>query len=125
MAENQTDTWHREGHEIFTVTPTGWSRHLVVTIEGGPTIFGALNGVVLAEGIDPAPLCPGCAFRQGTAANQIPSTTCDADFCSHPDEQPFMCHAGLDERGEPTRGCPGFAQLRARRKHTEIEGMDR
>jgi hypothetical protein len=84
-----------------------------------PTIFGALNGVVLADGIDPAALCPGCAFRKGTPANQSPSTTCDADFCGHPGEEPFMCHMEFDDQGEPTRACPGFAQLRARRKRQE------
>lgn len=81
-----------------------------------PTIFGALNGCVLADGIDDRGVCSGCAFRLGSMANQSPATTCDADWCGHPGEAPFMCHEDLDDRGDPTRGCAGFAQLRANRK---------
>ena len=80
-----------------------------------PTLFGALSGVALAEGIDQAPLCHGCAFRLGTPANQSPITTCDADWCSHPGEEPFYCHEDRDENDDPTRGCAGFAQMRKRR----------
>jgi hypothetical protein len=81
-----------------------------------PTIFGACNGAIIAHGIDASQLCAGCAFRLGTFANQSASTTCDADWCSHPGETPFMCHMDLDDQGEPTKGCAGFAQLRAKRK---------
>lgn len=85
-----------------------------------PTIFGALNGLKIAAGIDPAKTCAGCAFRVGTPANQSPSTTVDAEWCGHPGESDFMCHMeGLDERGEPTEGCAGWAQLRAARKRQE------
>lgn len=82
-----------------------------------PTVFGALNGLKIAEGLEPAGMCEGCAFRVGAPANQSPCTTVDADHCAEPGEVNFLCHAeGLDDRGEPTRGCAGWAQLRARRK---------
>lgn len=79
-----------------------------------PTIFGALMGVPLAEfGCDQA--CHGCAFRLGSAANQSPATTVDADWCGHPGEQPFMCHEDMD-KGEPTKICQGWLRLRQQRK---------
>lgn len=81
-----------------------------------PTPFGALQGVMLAAKVDAPDACGGCAFRLGTIANQSPITTADADYCSHPDEAPFMCHEHLDDNGDPTRGCAGFAKLRAARK---------
>lgn len=81
-----------------------------------PTIFGALNGIQLAEGVDTSRACHGCAFRLGSCANQSPVTTTDADHAGNPGEFNFMCHEDLDERGEPTKGCAGFAQVRARRK---------
>ena len=83
-----------------------------------PTIFGALMGVKLARhGCEDA--CSGCAFRLGTAANQSPSTTTDADWCGHPGEQPFMCHEDLDDRGQPTKICQGWVRLRQARKREE------
>ena len=81
-----------------------------------PTIFGACNGAIIAAGVDQEGLCDGCAFRVGTHANQSPVTTCDADYCSHPGEQPFMCHDHMENEA-PTRACVGFARLRAVRKH--------
>jgi len=81
-----------------------------------PTIFGACNGALIAEGVDPSGLCGGCAFRLGTHANQSPVTTCDADWCSHPGESTFMCHEDIDDRGQPMKACAGFARLRAKRK---------
>jgi hypothetical protein len=81
-----------------------------------PTIYGACRGAEMAHGITQDALCGGCAFRIGTHANQSPTTTCDADACAHPYEQPFMCHEDLDEGGNPTKGCAGAAQLRAVRK---------
>lgn len=83
-----------------------------------PTVFGALMGVKLAKhGCDDA--CHGCAFRLGSAANQSPSTTSDADWCGHPGEDPFMCHEDLDERGQPTKVCQGWLRLRQARKREE------
>lgn len=80
-----------------------------------PTIFGALMGVRLAKhGCEGA--CSGCAFRLGTAANQSPATTCDADWAGHPGEQHFMCHEELDEKGQPTKICQGWIRLRLARK---------
>lgn len=86
-----------------------------------PNILGALNGLVLVPGIDPAPLCHGCAFRKGSIANQCMPTTMDAELCSEPGEQPFMCHEDMDAQGNPTAGCRGFAQRRvAIAKHREV-----
>lgn len=86
-----------------------------------PSIFGALHGVVIADGIDETKLCGGCAFRIGTPANQCHSTIEDALYCGEPGERPFMCHEHLDERGEPTRACAGWAQFRA--KSNEEAGL--
>lgn len=72
---------------------------------------------MIAEGIaQDETLCGGCAFRLGTAANQSPITTIDADDCAHPGEQPFMCHETLDDNGNPQEACGGFAKARAKRK---------
>lgn len=84
-----------------------------------PTIFGALNGARLAWGIDPAGLCHGCAFRSGSCANQSPITTTDAHDCSQPGEDNFMCHENLDDRGNPTKACAGFAKTRVAHKKLE------
>ncbi|HEP1207465.1 TPA: hypothetical protein QEN11_22660 [Stenotrophomonas maltophilia] len=78
-----------------------------------PCVLGALNGIVLAAGIDPSLLCGGCAFRAGTVANQCLPTTQDADYCSTPGERPFLCHEAVDERGNAISACRGFAQRRA------------
>lgn len=78
-----------------------------------PCVLGALNGLVLAAGIDPGPLCGGCAFRAGTVANQCLPTTEDADYCSSPGERPFLYHEAVDEHGNAISACRGFAQRRA------------
>lgn len=78
-----------------------------------PSIMGALNGLKLVDGIDTAALCHGCVFRQGSIANQSLPTTMDAEWCSSPGENPFMCHENMDAKGNPTAGCRGFAQRRA------------
>lgn len=79
-----------------------------------PTIFGALQGVILADGIKQRPLCHGCAFRLGTPANQSPSTTADVTWCLSGDDG-FMCHTEFDKQGKPKRKCKGFAQALKRR----------
>lgn len=100
---------------------------IILTVEGGmhpysaeqanlPTITGALAGARLAQGVDEALLCHGCAFRVGTPANQSPVTTIDADLCADPGSDLFQCHEDVDARGRPHKACAGFAQLRARRK---------
>lgn len=106
---------NQEAIEIFGIIEGGMTPQQAEKLNL-PTIFGACNGAMIAVGIDQSPLCRGCAFRIGTLANQSPSTTCDADYCGYPGEQPFMCHEDMDDKGEPTKGCIGFAQLRARRK---------
>lgn len=104
----------REAIELNLIIDHGWHPNTAEKVNL-PTIFGALFGVSLAKGIDQDKLCAGCAFRIGTVANQCPSTTIDADWCAHPGERPFMCHEDLDEAGNPTRGCAGFAQKRRMR----------
>ena len=76
-----------------------------------PTLFGALNGLALAEGIDENRVCKGCAYRVGTCANQSPVTTCDADWQQNNSDM-FWCHENLKEDGSPTRKCTGFLQQR-------------
>lgn len=105
----------REMTEIILITEGGmWPNQAEKA--NLPTMFGACNGVKLAAEIDPAKTCPGCAFRLGTPANQSPCTTDDADWCGNPGASAFMCHEDLDDKGEPTKGCAGFAQLRVRRR---------
>ncbi len=86
-----------------------------------PTLAGALNGVRLADGISEEGLCAGCAFRLGTVANQSPVTTIDAADCSEIGGQTFLCHEDLDDRGQPFKGCRGFAQARANEKRPAIQ----
>jgi hypothetical protein len=105
---------NREMVEIILITEGGmWPNSAEQA--NLPTIFGALNGVVIADGIDQSKLCEGCAFRVGTSANQSPVTTCDADWQSHPGNANFMCHMDMDNEGQPKKACAGFAQLRAAR----------
>lgn len=77
-----------------------------------PSPVGALQGAQLADGVDTSSLCHGCAFRRGSVANTCAPTTADAEWCSQPNERPFMCHVDLDGSGDPTQACRGFAQRR-------------
>jgi cation transport regulator ChaC len=81
-----------------------------------PTIFGALHGVVLANRArSQGGMCEGCAYRLATPANQSPITSLDAADALEECSARFMCHVrGLDDEGEPTRLCAGFAQLSTR-----------
>lgn len=79
-----------------------------------PTLFGALNGLELAEEVDQNRVCAGCAYRVGTCANQSPVTTCDADWQQKNDDM-FWCHENLKDDGSPSRKCTGFLQQRKRR----------
>jgi hypothetical protein len=96
---------------------------IILVVEGGehpysaekanlPTIFGALCGVALANSVNQKKLCHGCAFRLGTAANQSPVTTCDADYAQSEIGLDFMCHEKLDDAGNPKAICAGYAQRR-------------
>jgi hypothetical protein len=109
---------NREMAELLLITEGGMDPQ---TAEKAnlPTLFGALNGILLTEGVDQEKTCGGCAFRLGTCANQSPSTTCDADWCSNPGEEDFMCHEALDDQGNPKRKCTGFTQFRKRRAMSE------
>lgn len=74
-----------------------------------PTILGALQGVVLANGCEPAGACHSCAYRLGSIANQSPIATTDAAYMAF-NSKGFMCHAYADDAGEPTRVCVGHAR---------------
>lgn len=73
-----------------------------------PTLLGSLMGSELPA-VDEARTCSGCAFRQGSAANQCAPTVIDALDCLGSAE-PFMCHDGLAGDAEPGNLCRGFAQ---------------
>lgn len=80
-----------------------------------PTMFGALQGVLLANGVDPRGTCASCAYRLGTPANTSPITTTEARYCQS-ELMKFLCHAELNEAGEPIKQCVGHAKaLRAQR----------
>lgn len=84
-----------------------------------PTMFGALQGVLLADGIDPRGTCAGCAYRLGTPANTSPITTAEAHHCQS-ELLKFFCHAEFDEQGEPVKQCAGHAKaLRQLRETSE------
>ncbi|WP_431490949.1 hypothetical protein [Paraburkholderia fungorum] len=106
---------NREMAELLLITEGGMHPGTAEKINL-PTIFGALQGVKLAAGVNTSSVCHGCAFRLGSAANQSPVTSIDADDCAEPGGDNFMCHEDLDEQGQPVKGCAGFAQQRARRK---------
>jgi hypothetical protein len=82
-----------------------------------PTLFGALQGVALANSTKQAGLCSGCAYRLGAAANQSPPTTSDAEYCVQ-EGNDFNCHEKLDERGNPTKLCIGHARATKRLRQT-------
>jgi hypothetical protein len=108
---NSVVTNNREMAELLLITEGGCTER---TAESAhlPTIFGALHGAELANQVErPKALCEGCAFRLGTPANQSPITTCDASWSAETDDR-FMCHVrGLDDDGEPTRLCAGYAAI--------------
>lgn len=78
-----------------------------------PTLFGALNGLGLADGVDQDKLCSGCAYRIGSPANTSPVTTCDADWQQQNDDM-FWCHKDMDG-DTPTRKCIGFLKKKAKK----------
>jgi hypothetical protein len=107
---------NREMIEVLLITEAGHNAWSAASINL-PDIFGALNGVKLAAGIDdPAELCQGCVFRLGSIANQSSATTCAADQCSQSGVESFWCYEDLDSAGRATRVCRGFSQARQRRK---------
>lgn len=80
-----------------------------------PTMYGALQGVLLADGVNPRGTCAGCAYRLGTPANTSPITTLEADHCKQNLED-FFCHADMDDQGQPTRRCVGHRKAVRLRK---------
>lgn len=101
---------NRESLELFMIVDRDYHPYQAEKINL-PTLFGALNGVKLADGVDQNKTCHGCACRLGSLANQSPSTTTDVDWCMGNDDI-FMCHEDMDESGRPTRRCVGFARLK-------------
>ena len=99
--------------EQFLVVEKDWHPYQAEKVNF-PTLFGALNGVKLAEGVNQEKTCHGCACRLGSLANQSPSTTCDVDSCLQGDDR-FMCHEELDEEGNPTKRCIGFQMHQKKR----------
>lgn len=71
-----------------------------------PTMYGALQGVLLADGVSQKGTCAGCAYRLGTPANTSPITTSEASHCQRELMQ-FNCHLRLDKEGQPTKACTG------------------
>ncbi len=88
------------------------------------SLFGALQGVELANKVDQAKTCAGCAFRLGTLANQSPSTTTDAVWCVDGGDDRFMCHEHMNDKGEPTVPCGGHAQLSPPKKRRRREAAN-
>lgn len=81
-----------------------------------PTMLGALNGIRLTPGIKTDKVCKGCAFKQGTCANQSISTTIDAHDQVNNNAE-FMCHMDGDKAVyTPTQRCRGWAQAVAAHK---------
>ena len=101
---------NRDSLEVFLICEKDWTPYEAERMNL-PTIFGALNGIKLAEGVDQSKTCHGCACRIGSLANQSPSTSCDVAYCLE-ESAKFMCHEHMDENGNPTRKCIGFTQLR-------------
>lgn len=112
---------NREMLELYLITEQGAHPHTAEKINL-PTIFGALQGVTIAKGIDQTKTCETCAFRQGTPPNQSPVTTTDADWVLGEPDTKFMCHHDLDEHGNPTRKCTGYTQRMARLRKEEVNG---
>lgn len=98
----------REMLELILVTEGGMHPH---TAEQAnlPTMYGAMQGVILAAGIDPKGTCHGCAYRLGSPANTSPITTSEAENCQRELKQ-FFCHAEFDDQGQPTKPCVGHCK---------------
>jgi len=77
-----------------------------------PTILGAALGAKNAINADTSVICEGCAFRLGSVANQCVSTQADVRYVELEGDSRFLCHMnGLDESGNPTKACPGWAKF--------------
>lgn len=68
-----------------------------------PDIFGALCGIEVAMPYVKG-MCQGCAFRQGTAANQCMQTSIDAKNAAEGDLTTFYCH----EKPGAKHLCAGY-----------------
>lgn len=98
----------REFVEMYLVCECGHMPEMAAKLNL-PTIFGALQGVEIAQQDSTKGMCGGCAYRRGTAANQSPVTTSDvASALPGQFDHTFSCHENLDEQGEPSRKCGGY-----------------
>lgn len=110
---------NREMIELLLITKGG--EHPYTAEQANlPTMLGALQGVEIVAGIDPARTCEGCAYRLGTAANQSPVTSSDAKYVLEVPTD-FLCHEDVDDHGNPKHLCRGFAQARKQRTAVPIE----
>lgn len=94
--------------ELLLITEGGLHPHAAEEINM-PSLLGALNGVVLANMVDPAGTCSGCAYRLGTAANQSLITTQDAAYVRD-EHNVFFCHENVAQGSLPTQICIGHAK---------------
>lgn len=114
---NAVVTSSREATEMILITEGSMHPHAAERANL-PTIGGALSGAILANSVDPAGLCTGCAYRKGTPANHSPSTTSDAEY-ELQNGGDFHCH--MNEPGEATKKCIGHAKAaHALRKHSGV-----
>lgn len=97
----------REQFELYLINECNHNPILAEKINL-PDIPGALEGVSIAQAGNEK-MCGSCAFRLGTPANQCHPTTIDAKQSAQ-DCELFACHESLNEKGEPTRPCAGWAK---------------
>lgn len=99
----------REMAEFVAITQGDMHPHQADQINI-PTLLGAALGATNAANSDQSAICEGCAFQLGSVANQCVSTQADVQHVELHNAR-FLCHMnGLDDQGNPTRTCPGWAK---------------
>lgn len=100
----------RKAAELFVSENTDVHPYIAAQISL-PTMLGACMGASLNAKCHllPSAACHGCAYRIGSIANQSESATDDAAYALI-DRKGFMCHAELDNEGDPVRVCVGHAK---------------
>lgn len=111
LADQVIDNGHDHAIELM-IQESGLHPHDAEKINY-PSLKGALLGLEAAERVPDharARVCPGCAYRAGSVANQCFSTQSDVETVLE-DGAAFLCHARDLDRvtGEPTRPCIGHA----------------
>lgn len=93
---DSTRQWFRE---------SGFVKPEIADAMNLPTMSGAFGGI--RNAIKPVRgMCSGCAFRQGSPANQSPDTMWEAMLAVQ-GMHGFDCHEDMKD-GEATRRCAGF-----------------